>query len=298
VASSIPDQIKDILSQIWNALKVAVLQAVTKLVSYGMRKIAYDSAVWLASGGKGQTPFTNTKGFGDYIKNVGDQAFGQAIESLSNNLTRGKINLCTIPDIKKDLGLKIGWRGLLPDNIANSADPTRESTCTLTQFADSWFSGDVWKSKFVGGVENITSQFNKAIADPGQSEFGLQLAGETYLNKAVLTKVAGEQLERLEGQGYSRKSNLAGDTQTSAATIRKEDTANTPSDQQAKDEALINSYLTSGDIKVIPTILTIFLSNLGSTIVKNFQEKGQLPFGICLGGMGGDICKEQGNFTV
>src|SRR3989338_4588901 len=72
VAADLPGQAKDIIGQIYEGLKTAVLNAAVRLVAYAMRKVAYDSAVWLASGGKGQTPFAHTQSFGDYISNVGN----------------------------------------------------------------------------------------------------------------------------------------------------------------------------------------------------------------------------------
>src|SRR3989344_5350682 len=58
---------------------------------------------------------------------------------------------------------------------------------------------------------------------------------------------------------------------------------NTPGDQQEKDEQQIAAALGTGNIQVIPTVLQIFLNTLASSMAKNFQEKGVLPFGICVG---------------
>ncbi len=296
ILESVPEKTNTILTQIWEAIKTAVLNAVVRLVSYTMRKIAYDSAVWLASGGKGQTPFAQTQGFGDYLKNVGDEAFGSAIEQLGKGVG---MSLCKIPDVKTDLALKVGLRGMMPSLKGQAgATGSRKPSCSFTDFQKNWLSGDVWKSKFNSTADNLTSQFNKAISDPTQSDFGIQLGSTKFLDDKVGTALQAGQLQRAEGQGYLAKTTLISNQITTPAGIVKKDfEKNTPGDQQEKDEQQIGALLSSGDIKVIPTILTIFLNTLASTMVKNYQEQGVLPFGICVGETGGAHCKRQGNLA-
>jgi hypothetical protein len=158
VNSDLPGQLKDSLTQIWDALKNAALNAVVRLVSYAMRKVAYDGAVWLASGGKGQTPLAYNKGFVDYMKDVNNEAFGAAIESLADKRSGIGINLCTIPDIKVDLALKVGLR--LPGASglgASGAAGQQKPSCSFSQFAQNWGNGDTWKSRFTAAGNSISA---------------------------------------------------------------------------------------------------------------------------------------------
>lgn len=282
VNSDLPGQLKDSLTQIWDALKNAALNAVVRLVSYAMRKVAYDGAVWLASGGKGQTPLAYNKGFVDYMKDVNNEAFGAAIESLADKRSGIGINLCTIPDIKVDLALKVGLR--LPGASglgASGAAGQQKPSCSFSQFAQNWGNGDTWKSRFTAAGNSIEQQFNAAISNADQTDFGLYLNSKQFIDTSIAQKLAGEQLQRLEGNGVMPKTTaISGQITTPAVTMSEEFKKDAPRTQQEKDEQQIAALLASGNIQVIPTILGIFVNTLGSTMLKNYQEQGILPFGI------------------
>ncbi|MEK7068038.1 MAG: right-handed parallel beta-helix repeat-containing protein, partial [Patescibacteria group bacterium] len=90
----------------------------------------------------------------------------------------------------------------------------------------------------------------------------------------------------------------SGAIQTPAVQVQEQLKATTPDKKQAKDEASLEALLASGDIKVIPTVLSIFLGNLTDAMTRNFQEKGTLPFGICVGDFGGESCKRSGDVAA
>lgn len=278
--TDLPSQLKDALSNIWEALKSAVLNAATRMVAYVIRKVAYDTAVWLASGGKGQSPFAQTKGFGGYLKDVGNEAFGSAIESLADKRTGIGINLCKIPDIKVDLAMKVGLR--MPGFSGfGGGGPSQKPSCSFTEFTKNWGDSSAQESRWKGLGNSIEQQFNSSMSSADQTDFGIYLGSKKYIDTTVATKLAGEELQRLEGQGAKPKTTLVSDQiQTPAGVMKKEQESNTPSTQQQKDEQQIAALMSKGDIKVLPTILSIFANTLVSTMVKNYQEKGTLPFGI------------------
>jgi hypothetical protein len=128
-AASVPQTVKTILEKVWEGLKIGVLNVVSTAVSYALRKIAYDGAVWIASGGKGQGALVFKKGFTDYIKDVGNDAIGQGIDELGS---KWGYNLCKIPNPQVDLALRQSLR--LGLGITNTKDPTRKPSCSLTEF--------------------------------------------------------------------------------------------------------------------------------------------------------------------
>ena len=46
--ASVPQTVKMILEKVWEGLKIGVLNVAGTTVSYALRKIAYDSAVWIS----------------------------------------------------------------------------------------------------------------------------------------------------------------------------------------------------------------------------------------------------------
>lgn len=284
VINSTPDTVKQVFDQIWEGLKAALINAVTRLVAYVLRKVAYDGAVWLASGGKGQTPFAHTKSFGDYIKNVGDEAVGAAIEEMGKPFG---LNLCQIPDIKVDLALKVGLRTGLP--TGGGGGPPPKPACSLTEFSKNWLNGDAWKSKYTGDA--LTKRFNTSLAFD-DSDLGIALEAKSKINSKVTTVKEGASLQRAEGQGFLPKKGLIDNRISTPAQLSGEGFKGaTPDKQAAKDQDQLQALLASGNIRVIPSALGIFVNTLVSTMVKNYQEQGILPFGVGCVGENNPNCK-------
>lgn len=279
-------KIKD---EILEGLKVAVQAAASTVVSYVLRKVAYDSAVWLASGGKGQSAFAQTKSFGDYLKNVGNDALGHGIEELSKG---AGFNLCSIPDPKLDLAMKVGLRVNLG---GGTSDPTSKPACTFTDFQKNW-SADAWRSKFTAAAGSIEQQFNTAF-QVDQTGLGIQLAATAKLNERTANAVNAANSERIANQGFiDKKTTISGDIQTPAAVLGEEFKATGNSKQIDKSGDQITAAINSGNYKNLPGALAnFFLTTLSGTVLKNFQQKGILPFGLCIGGAGGDACNQLSN---
>ncbi|RLC36517.1 hypothetical protein DRH27_05100, partial [Candidatus Falkowbacteria bacterium] len=90
-----------------------------------LNKIAYDTATWLGSGGKGQKPLFITEGWGEYLGNIADQAAGEYIERLGRE---GGFNLC-----EPNLNLKVkSGLGLI------QYQQTKAPACTFSEMRGNW----------------------------------------------------------------------------------------------------------------------------------------------------------------
>ncbi|KKU27123.1 MAG: hypothetical protein UX39_C0004G0001, partial [Candidatus Magasanikbacteria bacterium GW2011_GWA2_46_17] len=65
VLGDIPKKLEQFKNSLKRKLQIALSNGLVQALKYGMQKIAYDSAVYLAAGGKGQSSFFNNKSFGD-----------------------------------------------------------------------------------------------------------------------------------------------------------------------------------------------------------------------------------------
>lgn len=103
--------VTDVLSSAWqiegtvwqkitNTLKTlwqkAGSMAFQQVVRTALNKIAYDTANYLGSGGKGQQPLFITQDWGDYLTQIGDEAAGQFIENFAANLTSVNRNFAAL----------------------------------------------------------------------------------------------------------------------------------------------------------------------------------------------------------
>jgi len=70
VTTDLPATADDVLEYVGEILYAAALGAVVQGASYFMRKLAYDTASYIASGGKGQAALVFQDGFGKYLENT------------------------------------------------------------------------------------------------------------------------------------------------------------------------------------------------------------------------------------
>ncbi len=281
VLADLQSQMEQVYAMIKENLMQAILQGAINAVSSAMKKIAYDSAVWLASGGKGQSPFAHTNSFGDYMEEVADDAGGRFIETLGDSL---HMNLCNIPDVRADLKLRIG----LKQRYDPSTAVKRE--CKFSEFIENWSSGDNWASQY-GSEDALLKRFNASIVME-DTDFGIYLDSAVKLDQTITRQQDAAKSERLEGGGWkSLTSLISGDILTPSQQIQHEANANLPSEQNKRNEQQIGFAMGSGAFQIIPTTLSTFLNTLSSQMLKNFQTKGILPFGMCVGGYGGEHCK-------
>ena len=270
-------QISEIKDMIVTGLKVAVMNAAQQSVSYFLRKIAYDSAVWIASGGKGQSPFAHTKGVGDYLKSVGSDAAGVAIENLGKGFG---LDLCKMPDVRVDLAFRIG----LHYNYGVPSEPAKPA-CNLETFQQNW-SGEAFASRYGNGTGGVDPSkiFSSSLA-VDDTDLGISLKATEKIDRLYMTQQDSAKADRAEGAGFKPLTNLIdGRIKTPSQVVKQEAEANTPSEQNKQSQTQIASALGSGTYQIIPSTLSLFLNTLSSQMLKNFKENGMLPFGVgCIG---------------
>lgn len=280
VTADITKQVSDIKDMITEGWKIAVINSVNQAVAYFMKKVAYDSAVWLASGGKGQNGFQHKTGFFGYVSYVAGEAAGQAIDSLGKGFG---LDLCKIPDLKLDLSLRIGYR-------FNYGAPSKP-VCDFNTFLKAW-DGDAWKSKYGGanGAFDPGKVFSGSLSIDN-TDLGVTLKTTEKLDRLVAAQTNAAKADRNEGGGFSGVLGKVDNTIKNPGSFVKDKAAdNTDTAQKKRDQAQIGAGLASGMWQTLPSTMSLFLNTLAGEMLKNFKESGMLPGGICLDNSKG-LCK-------
>ncbi len=283
-------RVSEVKSTIKSGINAAVVGMAVNTFSYFLRRVSYDTAVWLSSGGKGQSPFAHYKDFGSYMEDVGDNAAGVAIDALGSPYG---LNLCKIPDPKIDLAMRIGLTKNLLDlnvglNTQTTGEGVRQPNCTWTQFSNNVV--DAAKSQF-GQATDVAKKFNESFS-LDQTDIGILMSATTKINLIVDKELEAQKLQRQEGEGIKPKTSLiSGDISIPAKIVGKTYEDQSPSEQRKSAEAAFLATLGTGAINTIAGAGSLFLNTLASQMMKNFQTKGMLPFGVCVGGQGDASCK-------
>lgn len=173
--TSVNTTIKNIFDKLTDALKEAYFDAAAAFWNNGVQmfvnKLAQDTAVWVASGDKGQKPLLFTNDWGKYLQNAGENALASSAIAFADAAGIG--NICVSPQVAIDiiiptLNLNVGGR----------------PKCTLDQIRKAW---DVTDPKF---LENFTFSFYT-----NQNDLGVSV---NWLTSAQQNKAAAEQAAQKE----------------------------------------------------------------------------------------------------
>ncbi|MBN1326057.1 hypothetical protein JW977_03725 [Candidatus Falkowbacteria bacterium] len=153
----------DIFVKVWDEIKAVFFKNVLGNL---LNIIAQQTAVWIASGAKGQGPQWITD-FDQFIEGYADAAIGDLIYTLVNSMTG--LNICTLdPRIAINLALSIP---MFPEY-----DYSYQPACSFTELRSHW--------EEIGKSQLIT--FNASIGEGGSfsqdtSRFGLAMSGDQTL---------------------------------------------------------------------------------------------------------------------
>ncbi|MFA6485887.1 MAG: hypothetical protein WCT40_00780 [Candidatus Magasanikbacteria bacterium] len=262
---------KEVEMKWYEVMLLAAYMGITQAIQSFITRVAYDSAVYLAAGGKGETPFSHYNNFGDYMASVGNDAAGFFLQGLGEILG---VDLCAPPTLFLDLALRLGLKGkYFPE----------KPKCTFTQFLSNWKqvgSSRYWK--------NMAQNFNFSIK-PDQSDLGIYLDASAKVDRTVKENTYGAEKQRDEGQGAIGMSDIiSGNVKTPAQVMQKEFQNQSASEKAKTNTQVINSSMASGMKDLLIYTPAVFFNTFFSQVLNNFMYNGML-FGFCVS----DVCKKQ-----
>jgi hypothetical protein len=258
------------LEQVGKALLSAAQNGLVNLASYFMRTIAYDTASYIASGGKGQKSLIFEKGFGEYVKGVASASVGEAIDSLGNEWG---IDLCQPPDLNLQAQLKIGLDVTYQDKNGFGADKAgTQSKCSFQQLRNNW-SNASGPSLSISAAADFASEVNVS-----ETDFGFALGALERLDALKSTQEKAATLESQVNQGYKAVTDLiSGHVNTPAALVAEESKALTGKAEGEKRAEQIAGLYSSQLWQIIPTTASVFLNTLTSQLLNRIFTKGLVP---------------------
>jgi len=184
------DKMADKMADFW---RQTGSKAVASALSTALNKIAYDSAVWFGSGGKGQKPLFVTESWHKYYWNIVDEAAGQFIEEVgqSGEVFGQKFNLC-------DPGTTIRFQIML--GLRQQQRPGAPA-CTFQKMVNNWEEW-VHDPNFLGQFQDM---FN-----PTSNDLGIALNIQSQFNAVKFKKESNARDELTAKKGWLDVRNIAG----------------------------------------------------------------------------------------
>lgn len=248
-----------------------VTMAFINSLNYFTQKIAYDTAVWIASGGKGEGPLFHEQSFGDYLGDVALGAAGEALGTLSEVGFLG-FNLCEPggpdgPQLR--LALALG--------IAQQYEPPTPR-CEWGRIAESW-------DTFVGSFESgeVLQRVSLSLS-PGETGIHALFQAPLRIREEIRRTTENAERDREEGGGFRSVVDLVtGRQRTPAAVVREtaleEFSSRAANNEKATNASIIGPVLARGVTQVLSVGLSTFVNTLASQLLKRAIGDGLLVTG-------------------
>ncbi len=215
------------------------------------QRMAYDTAVMLASGGRGQTPLLSWRSLGESATRAYDDAAGDFLDTLDTSNGFIRLGLC------KPVGFD--FRLVVNSALFQEIQP-RRPRCTLSDI-----------ERNIDRYRQNPEQFLDRVGvvfDPKQNELGVALHLQQTLIQDAATKQQMAVLEQGFNQGFKDiTEDITGFIKTPASRVRNQ--AETSQEVAAQD---FSTY--TGDI--LADALGVFTNTLAARLMKRLLQ-GDIP---------------------
>jgi len=234
----------------WNVTKAALEKAAAiaykNALSNFLNQFAYDTATYLATGDKGQSPMFETDNIGDYLIKVADNAAGTYIETVGKE-SLIKFNLCE-PDFAVKLKITLG--------LQEWHKPSAPK-CTFSKMIENWEE----ELKDPDFLPKFQDMFN-----PWSNDLGIALSLQTD----VLETVRKE--KEYKGLGYQINKGIHYVADPISGKVKTPGAAVTKQMEQAIEEGTAGYKIYTGD--AIADAIGVFINTLAGKLMDKWFKKG------------------------
>jgi hypothetical protein len=201
------------------AMQVALLTALLNLFTFVTDRLAYEAAIWVATGGEGESPLFNDKEGQDAWEEFGLDIAGEAIGLLNDEVMDAlnvEFDLCA-PAVGPNAGL---FRLSLQLGIKQAYQP-REPRCDFQELRANWDSFIATTAEQVSDPSQFVLQSFAEGFRPGQNELSAAVGLNLKVHGRVLEKKWSEYEQLLASDGFKAVTDfVTGQVKTPASMLQ------------------------------------------------------------------------------
>lgn len=237
-------------------------------LSYFTRKIAYDTASFLASGGQGQSAQVFEEGPAEYFSDVASDTLATAIEEFGQPFG---LNLCKPPDINLQIYLQIG----IP-TLYGGEGP--QPSCRWDELRDNWSNWEDYVDSNIPTSPQAFEEFFSKTVQTGQSDFSVALGAMAEVDRLRAEAREAASIERLEGNGFKAVTDIiSGRIKTPAQVVREEANALTQNNQTQLTANQIAGIYGSASLQALAQAGSVFINTFVTQLLNNLFTDGLIP---------------------
>lgn len=213
-AESFIFNLKEVLFQVLEGVAKVGIKAALKNF---LKKLAYDSAVWIASGGKGQKPLVHIEDVGTMLKNAFDAEIGTFLNGMAEGMTG--VNLCEFSP-EENLQLQLILPQIIPQASTNPEDVPKPD-CAFSGIVSNFKEQGLSRSEqFAALREDPNFYVTMATSlEPGANPLSSILtAADEAMTRASQAQRAAE-IEREKSDFKDKNAPISGYIQTPSAAV-------------------------------------------------------------------------------
>ena len=246
------------------SMQVALLSALLNLATFVFDRLAYEAAIWVATGGEGETPLFHAKGAREAWADFGLDIAGSAVDELNSTLLDDlnlEFDICAPENSLFKLSIQLGL---------TQAYKYQKPKCDFQDMLKNW---DAFVTSTILQVANPSQTILKAFAEgfkPGQNELSATVGLNLKVHQRVLEAKTNSLFEQVNSGGFqSVKDIVTGQIKTPASILQSEFTRQIGDSQSEPTKLQMQAAIQNSDLlgSMFLHVASVFTNTLLSTLM-------------------------------